>query len=220
MTGQEARDEAVTLFSAGHETTANALAWIWYLLSQHPNIEARLHHEVDAVLAGRAAAFSDLPNLKYTTMVIKEALRLYPPAWTLNGREPLEDVVIDGYLIPKGCQVFISPYAVQRNPRYFEVPLKFDPERFSLEHEKQISRYAYFPFGGGPRVCIGNSFVLMEMQLTVATMVRHVILSLMPDQVVATDLLVTMGPKYGLRMRVQTRKSLGQAAPSAVANEA
>lgn len=216
MTDQEVRDEAVTLFSAGHETTSNALAWTWYLLSQHPDVEARLHHEVDSVLAGRAAAFSDLPDLKYTAMVIKEALRLYPPAWTLNGREPLEDVVIDDYLIPKGCEVFISPYAVQRNPRYFEDPLRFDPERFNPEREKQIPRYAYFPFGGGPRVCIGNSFALMEAQLTLATMAQQISLTLMPDQGVATDPLVTMGPKHGLRMRVRTREALDQLVPSAV----
>lgn len=206
MTDDEVRDEAVTLFSAGHETTSNALAWIWYLLSQHPDIEARLHHEVDTVLDGRTATFSDLPDLRYTTKVIKEALRLYPPAWTLNGREALEDVVIDDYLIPKGCNVFISPYAVQRHPGYFEDPRRFDPERFSPEREKRIPRYAYFPFGGGPRVCIGNSFAMMEMQLIVATMAQQISLSLMPDQVVVADMMVTMGPKYGLRMCVQTRK--------------
>ncbi len=205
MTDQEARDEAVTLFAAGHETTSNALAWIWYLLAQHPEIEKRLHDEVDRVLGNRPATLADLPQLDYVRMVVKEALRLYPPAWTLNARQPIEDVNIDGYVIPKGVNVFVSPYAVQRNPRYFDDPLKFDPERFQPELEKHIPRYAYFPFGGGPRVCIGNSFALLEAQLIVATIAQQCRLALMPDQVVDIDALITMGPKYGLKMRVAQR---------------
>jgi cytochrome P450 len=208
MNDQEARDEAVTLFAAGHETTSNALAWIWYLLSQHPEIESRLHDEIDRVLGGRPAGLADLPQLNYVRMVVKEAMRLYPPAWTLNARQPIEDVNIDGHVIPKGANVFVSPYAVQRNPRYFEDPLKFDPERFHPQLEKNIPRYTYFPFGGGPRVCIGNSFALLEAQLIVATMAQHVRLALMPDQQVDIDALITMGPKYGLRMRVSQRETV------------
>lgn len=205
MTDQEARDEAVTLFAAGHETTSNALAWTWYLLSQHPQVEARLHEEVDSVLDGRKAALADLPSLKYTGMIIKEALRLYPPAWVLNAREAVEDVNIDGYVIPKNSYVFVSPYAVQRSSRYFNDPLKFEPERFSPENEKHIPRYTYFPFGGGPRVCIGNSFAMMEAQLILATVAQRCSLSLMPDQPVEIDPLITMGPKHGLRMGVRQR---------------
>ena len=212
MTDQEARDEAVTLFAAGHETTSNAMTWTWYLLSQYPQIATNLYAEVDSVLNGRKATLKDLPNLPYTTMIIKESLRLYPPAWALNVREAAEDVEIDGYLIPKGSSLFVSPYAVQRSPRYFEDPLTFDPERFSPENEKTISRYAYFPFGGGPRVCIGNSFAMMEAQLILATMAQHVSLSLMSDQVVEIDPQVTMGTKHELRMRVHTRETVAQAA--------
>jgi cytochrome P450 len=211
MTDQEVRDEAVTLFAAGHETTSNALAWTWYLLSQNPEVEARLHQELDTALAGRRPTLADLPRLPYTTMVIKESLRLYPPAWVLNARETLADVRIDGYIIPKGSSVFVAPYAVHRNPRYFDDPLRFDPERFSPEREKSIPRYAYFPFGGGPRVCIGNSFAMMEAQLILATIAQRFRLSLLPDQRVDIDPQVTMGPKYGLRMQVQTRQTGGQA---------
>lgn len=210
MTDQEVRDEAVTLFSAGHETTANALSWTWYLLSQSPQVEARLHDELDAVLGGRRATLKDLPNLKYTTMVIKEAMRLYPPAWVLNARLVVEDVEIDGYKIPKGGTVFVAPYAVHRNPRYFSDPLTFDPERFSPENEKHIPRYAYFPFGGGPRVCIGNSFAMMEAQLILATIAQRFSLALMPGQTVAIDPLVTMAPKHGLSMRLHARQTLSQ----------
>ena len=208
MSDQEVRDEAVTLFAAGHETTSNALAWTWYLLSQHSEVEARLHDEVDRVLAGRPVTLGDLPQLTYVRMIVKEAMRLYPPAWTLNARQPIEDVHIDGYHIPKGTNIFISPYAVQRNPRYFDDPIKFDPERFHPELEKNIPRYAYFPFGGGPRVCIGNSFALLEAQLIVATIAQRCRLTLMPDQVVEIDALITMGPKHGLRMQVAQRETV------------
>jgi cytochrome P450 len=210
MTDQEARDEAVTLFAAGHETTSNAMSWTWYLLSQHPEIEARLQAEVDSVLGDRKATFQDLPNLRYTAMIVKESLRLYPPAWVLNAREALADIEIDGYTIPKGGSIFVAPYAVHRNPVYFADPLRFDPERFSPENEKRIPRYAYFPFGGGPHVCIGNSFALMEAQLILATMAQRVSLSLLPDQTIDIDPLVTMGPKHGLRMRVRARENVGE----------
>lgn len=210
MTDQEARDEAVTLFAAGHETTANALSWTWYLLSQHPEIEARLQAEVDTVLGDRPATFQDLPQLRYTGMIVKESLRLYPPAWVLNAREALEDIRIDGYTIPKGGSIFVAPYAVHRNPAYFADPLRFDPERFSPENEKRIPRYAYFPFGGGPHICIGNSFALMEAQLILATIAQRVSLSLLPNQVVDIDPQVTMGPKNGVRMQVQMRETVSQ----------
>jgi cytochrome P450 len=214
MTDLVARDEAVTLFAAGHETTSNAMSWTWYLLSQHPEIEMRLQNEVDTVLGERKATFQDLPQLRYTSMIVKESLRLYPPAWVLNARETVDNIEIDGYTIPKGGSIFLAPYAVHRNPVYFADPLRFDPERFSPENEKRIPRYAYFPFGGGPHVCIGNSFALMEAQLILATMAQRVSLSLLPDQAVEIDPLVTMGPKHGLRMRVQMREKVSQPAAS------
>jgi cytochrome P450 len=212
MTDQEVRDEAVTLFAAGHETTSNALAWTWYLLAQHPEAEARLHDEVDRVLGRRPATLNDLPQLTYTSMVVKEALRLYPPAWVLNAREAIADVEIDGYVLPRGSRVFISPYAVHRNPRYFDHPLQFDPERFHPQVEKNIPRYSYFPFGGGPRVCIGNSFAMLEAQLIVATMAQHYRLALLPGQTIETDPLITMGPKTSLRMRTLARQTAEQTA--------
>ena len=205
MNDQELRDEAVTLFAAGHETTSNALTWTWYALSQNPDIEAKLHDEVDRVLAGRAPTLADLDKLPYTLMVLKESMRLYPPAWLLNSRKALEDVVIGGYHIPAGATVFVSPYAMHRNPRYFDDPLRFDPERFTPEREKAISRYAYFPFGGGPRVCIGNSFALMEAHLIIAAVAQRYRLSLMPDQRVDIEPMITMAPRYGMRMRIEAR---------------
>lgn len=206
MNNQEVRDEAVTLFAAGHETTSNALSWTWYLLSQNPDIEARLHAEVDRVLVGRAPTLADLNSLPYTLMVLKESMRLYPPAWMLNARKALEDVIIDDYRIPAGATVFVSAYAMHRNPRYFDDPLRFDPERFTPEAEKAIPRYTYFPFGGGPRICIGNSFAMMEAHLIVATMAQRYRLSLMPAQRVDIEPMVTMAPRYGLRMRAEARQ--------------
>lgn len=207
MNDAEVRDEAVTLFAAGHETTSNALTWTWYALSQNPAVRDQLRAEVDRVLGERRVTLDDLPNLVYTTMVIKESLRLYPPVWVLNGRQALVDVSIDGYRIPAGSTVFVAPYALHRNPRYFDDPLTFDPQRFSPENEPDIPRYTYFPFGGGPRVCIGNSFALMEMQLILPTIIQRFILDLMPDQAVDIEPLVTMGPRYGMRMRLTARQA-------------
>lgn len=205
MTDQQVRDEAVSLFVAGHETTSNLLSWVWYALSQHPEIEAKLHTELDAVLDGRTPALRDLSLLPYTDMVIKETLRLYPPAWILNGRTPTEDVEIGGYTIPRGSLVFLSPYVMHRDPRNFAEPEQFRPERWADGLEKRIPRYAYFPFGGGPRVCIGNQFALMEARLVLATIARRYRLTLEPNQQVIPDPLITLRPRYGIRMRVVER---------------
>ena len=205
MTDKQLRDEVVTLFSAGHETTSNTLTWTWYLLSQHPQAEAKLHEELDRVLAGRSPELADLPHLTYTLMVIKEAMRLYPPAW-LIGRMALEDVDIGDYRIPKGSRIFISPYAIHRMPTYFPKPDRFEPERWLPEKEAALPKYAYIPFGAGPRICIGNSFAMMEAHLLLATIAQQYKLSLVPGQKVVPEALITMSPEFGLSMRVEKRE--------------
>ncbi len=217
MTDQQLRDEVATLFGAGHETTSNALTWTWYALSQNPDVEARLHEELDTVLRGRVPTLADLPNLPYTLMVIKEAMRLYPPAWILSARTALEDVAIGQYTVPKGTSVTVAPYALHRLPRYFPDPERFDPERFSPEREKLIPKYAYLPFGAGPRVCIGNSFALMEAQLILATIAQQYRLHLMPNQEVKMAMQITLSPKNGLKMRLESRPRAA-APPIAIAH--
>jgi cytochrome P450 len=205
MTDKQARDELVTLFLAGHETTANNLKWTWILLSQHPEVEAKLHEELDSVLAGRAPTLADLPNLPYTEWVIKESMRLYPTAYAFS-RLAMQDVRIGEYDVPRGSMVHILSYETQRDSRWFAEPLRFWPERFANQAEKSWPRYAYFPFGGGPRICIGNSFALMEARLLLATIAGRYRLRLAPGQRVAPRPLVTLVPKYGLWMVVEARR--------------
>ncbi|MDX2161518.1 MAG: cytochrome P450 [bacterium] len=218
MTDQQVRDEAATLFVAGHETTSNALSWTWYLLAQHPDAEAKLHAELDAVLAGRTPTLADLPKLKYTEQVIKESMRLYPPAWILNGRAPQENFEIDGYRLEKGTVAFISPYVMHRDPRYFEQVDQFMPERWTPEFEKALPRYAYFPFGGGPRVCIGNSFAMMEARLVLATMAQRYALRVDQAAPVVPEALITLRPKNGIRMRIERRTPQVESAETAGTN--
>ncbi len=210
MDDQQLRDEVATLFAAGHETTSNALTWTWYLLSQHPEIEAKLHEELDRVLNGRTPTLDDLGDLPYTLQIIKESMRLYPPAWILNGRVALEDVEIGDYTIPKGNVVWISPYAMHRLPQYFPNPDQFDPERFTPENEKEIPKFAYIPFGGGARVCIGNSFALMEAHLILATIAQQYKLRLKPNFEVVKNPQITMSPLYGLQMELSKRELTSQ----------
>ena len=207
MSDQQLRDEVATLFAAGHETTSNALTWTWYALAQNPDVEARLHEELDEVLRGRVPTLADLPNLPYTLMVIKEAMRLYPPAWILSARTAQEDVTIDQYIVPKGTSVTIAPYALHRLARTFPNPEQFDPERFRPEREKLIPKYAYVPFGAGPRVCIGNSFALMEAQLILATIAQQYRLHLVPNQEIKMAMQITLSPKNGLKMRLESRRN-------------
>lgn len=206
MNDKEVRDEAVTLFSAGHETTSNTLSWALYLLSQHPEIEAKLHEEVDTVLGGRLPTLTDLRDLPYTNRVIKETLRLYPPAWTLMVRAIIEDVTLGEYDLPAGDAVFVSPYVMHRHPDLWDSPDTFDPERFSPENEKQHHKYQYIPFGGGEHVCIGNSYAMMEAALVLATIAQKFHLRLMPDTEVNERALITLVPENGLPMRVLQRE--------------
>ena len=182
MTDQQVRDEAMTLFTAAFHASSMALTWTWYLLAKHPNVCARLVREVDVVLEQRDATFEDVARLTYTQMVLKESLRLYPPAWALFCREAQAEIELGGYRIPRKSWVFLFPYVTHRDSRFFPDPERFDPERFSPEREKEIPQYAYFPFGAGPRVCIGNMFAMMEMTLVIATLVQKLTLALLPNQ--------------------------------------
>ena len=201
MTDQQVRNEAYTLFVAGHETTAVALTWTWYLLSQHPRVEAKLVEELRAVLGDRPPTVHDLSRLPYTDMIVKESMRLYPPAWVTT-REPQADVVIGGYTIPKLSTVFVSPWVSHHDPRYFKQPDEFLPERWADGFEKQLPKGAYFPFAAGPRVCIGNLFAQMEARLILATIAQRYRLELAPGQTIEPEPLITLRPRHGMRMRL------------------
>lgn len=202
MNDVQLRDEVMTIFLAGHETTANALTWAFYLLSQNPRHSARLTEETRSVLNGRPATLEDLPKLEYVRMVIDETMRLYPPAWFLV-RRAIEDDEIGGFHIPAKTLVMIPPWTVHRNPRVWENPEAFDPERFRKDRLAAMPRFAYFPFGGGPRLCIGNNFALMEAQLILATLAQRFRPKLHPEAKVELDPQVTLRPKYGMRMWIE-----------------
>ncbi|HKE24337.1 MAG TPA: cytochrome P450 [Bryobacteraceae bacterium] len=204
MSDKQLRDEMLTLFLAGHETTANALTWTWFLLSRHPEVEAKLWDELDRVLQGRAPEPADLAKLPYTEMVIRESLRLYPPAPAV-AREPVEDTTIAGYRIRKGSLLSINTYALQRDARFYPDPERYDPERFSPGWEERIPRYTYLPFGAGPRVCIGNAFAMMEARLILATVAQRYKLSLEPDQKVVPVQVITVKPRGPVWMRLERR---------------
>ena len=210
MTDLQLRDEAITLFAAGHETSSNALSWTIYLLAQHPRVLHKLQQEVDTVLGDRAPSFEDLRKLTYTMQVIQEGMRLYPPAFAV-GREPLEDDEVLGAKIPKGSVVFISICGVHRDPHFWERPDEFYPEHFTPENEKNRPRMAYMPFGAGPRMCIGNHFALMEMQLLLAMLVRHFKFDLVSNLPVVPQPLITLKPKYGISMKIELRKAASPA---------
>jgi cytochrome P450 len=207
MNDVQLRDEIMTLFLAGHETTANALTWTWYLLAQNPEIERALHAELDRVLGGRAPGFADLPRLPYAEMVVKESMRLYPPAWGI-GRRALRSFDVRGYHIPKGTNVFILQWLVHRDPRFYPDPLRFDPERWRSDPIRNgvLPRFAYFPFGGGPRVCIGAGFAMMEATLLLATIAQRYRFTLLRDPPVVPFFSITLRPKHGLPVRLEARK--------------
>jgi len=197
MTDKQVRDEALTLLLAGHETTAIALTWTWYLLSQHPRVESKMHDELDAVLKGRLPALDDLDRLTYTRMVLTESLRLYPPAWLMTRRN-LEAYDLGNYTLPARTFILISPYLTQRDPRFFETPEQFQPERWAQDYSGP--RFAYFPFGGGPRQCIGEGFAWMEGMLVLATLAQQWRMQLVPGHPVGVKPLVTLRPEAGMRM--------------------
>jgi cytochrome P450 len=199
MNDQQVRDEVMTLLIAGHETVATALTWTWYLLSQHPEVERRLHSELDEVLGGHLPTVEHLARLSYTRMVIEEVLRLYPPAWVF-GRKALADDEIGGYIIPANSMIVLSPYMTHRHPAFWENPEMFDPERFAPEREASRPHYAYFPFGGGPRICIGTNFALMETQLVLATIAQRYQLHLVPGHPIEPEALLSLRLRYGLPM--------------------
>lgn len=204
MSDRQLRDEVMSVFLAGHETTANALTWTLYLLSQHPEHEARLEQEVDRVLGARAPTHEDARQLPLTTMVIQESMRLYPPAW-LFGRSPAEDDEIDGYSVPAGSLVFLSPYVTHRHPALWPEPERFSPDRFAPEKAAALDRFAYFPFSGGPRVCIGAPFANLEMLIVLASIVRRFRVHLAAGARVEAEPLVTLRPRHGMPMLIEPR---------------
>ncbi|MCS6843546.1 MAG: cytochrome P450 [Caldilineales bacterium] len=199
MTDQQLRDEVMTILLAGHETTANALTWTFYLLSQHPEEAERLYAEVDQVLAGRPPTFDDLPRLTFARYVFQEALRLYPPAWSI-ARRSIEADMLGGYAIPGGTIVHINIYVLHHNPRYWEEPERFWPDRFDEAHSEGRHRFAFIPFSAGPRKCIGDQFAMTEGLLILATVVQRLALDLAPGHRVEPHPLITLTPKYGMRM--------------------
>ena len=205
MTPKEVRDQVVTIFMAGHETTSQALSWTWYLLSQHPAVEARLHGELAAVLGGRPPRYEDVANLPYARMVIEESMRLYPPAHTF-GREPIADDEILGHRIPAGADVLVLPWLLHRKPQLWENPERFDPERFAPERAAERPRFAYLPFGGGPRICIGAAFAMTEAILILTTIAQRYRLHLKPGHPVEPQGLITLRPRYGLQMILERRR--------------
>jgi cytochrome P450 len=204
MTDQQVRDETLTLLMAGHETTANALTWTWYVLAQHPPIYARLREEVDRVLRGRTPTAADLQSLPYSLQVLKESMRLYPPV-PLVVREASCPVEIGGYSFPSGTRFIVSPYTLHRRPDLFADPERFDPDRFAPAAEARLPKGAYVPFVSGPRNCIGNNFALMEGQIVLATLAQRVHFSLVPGQRIVREALITLRPRDGIRMRVERR---------------
>jgi cytochrome P450 len=204
MTPKEVRDQVVTIFMAGHETTSLALSWTWYLLSQHPAVETRLHEELASVLQGRTPKYEDVANLRYTRMVIEESMRLYPPAHTF-GRQPIAADEILGHRIPAGAEILILPWLLHRKPSLWENPNRFDPERFAPERAAARPRFAYIPFGAGARICIGAAFAMTEAALILATIAQRYRLRLTPGHPVEPQGLITLRPRYGLRMNLHRR---------------
>lgn len=204
MTDTQLRDEAMTLYLAGHETTALTLTWSWALLAQHPRVEEKLVAEWKRVLDGRIPTPEDLPNLPYTDAVITEAMRVYPPVY-LIGREATTELELGGYRVKKGYTVFMSQWVNHRDPRYFPNPEEFRPERWEDGLAKRIPKYAYYPFGGGPRVCIGNTFALMEAAILLAAVGQRYRFTLDPDAALDVNPQITLLPKYGIPATLQLR---------------
>jgi cytochrome P450 len=205
LNATEVRDEVITIFMAGHETTAVTMTWVWYLLSQHPAEEATLHQELDSVLGGRLPTAEDLPNLPYTRMVIEEAMRVYPPAPGLSIREAQEADELCGFKVTPGLQVMVSPWVLHRHRLLWEHPERFDPERFSAVSSAKRPRFAYLPFGGGPRVCIGATLAMTEAILILAVLAQRFRLRLKEGQQVTLQARITLRPKNGMMILLEHR---------------
>jgi len=201
MSDTQVRDEVLTFLLAGHETTALALSWTWYLLSQNPDARQKLRTEIQNVLGSRLPTVADIPALVYTDRVIKESMRLYPPAWSL-AREVVKEFEVEGYRVPAGANVVMSQWLLQRDPRFFHDPTRFDPDRWGTEGCQRLPRFAYFPFGGGPRQCIGAGFAMMEAVLLLATIAARFDLELIADQAVVPVPSFTLRPKNGIQMKL------------------
>jgi len=204
LSDRKIRNEGLSLFVAGHETTANALTWCWYLLSQHPDISAQMQAEGDRVLAGRRPTVADLPDLPYTLHVFKEALRLYPPVYAFT-RRAISSVLMGGYRIPRGASVVMSPYTLHRRPQFYPEPERFDPERFAPEQEQKLPRYAYLPFGAGAHICLGMHFAQLEGHLLLATMAQRLTFTYTGSNPIELEPLLTLRPKGAVFMKVQRR---------------
>jgi cytochrome P450 len=211
MDDQQLRDEIITMILAGHETTANLLSWTFHLLSKHPEVERRVREEARRVLGDRDPVLEDVKGLEYTRMVLEEALRLYPPAWVFE-RQAVTADELGPYRIAPGAIVGICPYVMHRHPDHWENPEGFDPERFRPERAEKRARYAYLPFGGGPRTCVGNHFAMMEAQILLSMIVREHRLELEPSHPVVLDPVITLRPKNGIHVR---RRPQTGAQPSA-----
>jgi cytochrome P450 len=205
MDDRQLRDEVMTIFLAGHETTALTLSWTWYLLTQHPDVERKFYEEIDTVLQGKVPSVEDMPRLKYIDMIAKESMRLYPPAFGV-GRQSIRACEIGGFHVPARSQVFAFQWATQRDPRFFEEPDRFIPERWTEEFSQSLPKYAYFPFGGGPRACIGNYFAMMEIVLLLARIGQRFRFSLADDAKVELYPAMSLRPKHGVKVVVQERK--------------
>jgi cytochrome P450 len=199
LSDTELRDQALTIIGAGYETTTQALVWTWYLLAKHPEVENRLHAEISEVIGGRTPTFEDLPSLKYTLMVFQEAMRLYPPIWMMT-RAAIETDEIGGYRVPANSEILLLPYITHRHSEYWENPEEFFPEHFLPEKVAARPRFAYFPFGGGSRQCIGNNFALMEAQLIIATVAQKYRLRLRDERMIEPETSVTLRPRGGIKM--------------------
>ncbi|WP_263408782.1 cytochrome P450 [Terriglobus tenax] len=204
LSDEQVRDEVLTIFLAGYETTANALTWTWYLLSQNPDAREQMHAELDHVLGGRLPTLADYPNLPYTQQVFAESMRLYPPAWAM-GRQAAVDVELGPYRFPAGTHVFFSQWMIQRNPEFYPDPLRFDPARHTEAAKAGRPKFAYFPFGGGARQCIGESFAWMEGILSLATMAQRWRLDVLPGQKIDVQEKITLRPRYPIMMRINAR---------------
>jgi cytochrome P450 len=207
MSAQEVRDHVITIFLAGHETTAMAMTWTWFLLSQHPQEESKLHAELDSVLGGRAPTHEDLSKLTYTRMVVEESMRIYPPVHTI-GREAIGADTLAGRPIPAGSTILIAPWLLHRHVKHWENPGRFDPERFSPEHAATRPRFSYLPFGGGKRICIGAAFALAEATVLLASLAQSYSLRVMPGHKVEPQGLITLRARHGMNMLLTARKSI------------